>query len=255
MVRPIGAVTLAVSMTFGLFGQRAQQPRAFDVASVKPRQGPLSRLGIFSSSGPLVTLEGYSKFALVMEAYKLKQYQVSFAPSVPQRDYEYYDIVAKAEGDGVPTRSEFRQMEQTLLAERFHLEIHREMKEMPVYALMVGKNGPKFKESAPDAVFSGHGGVNGRNQYMERTNSTMEDLADTLGIYADRPIVDKTGLTGNYDYRIEATPWFRLHNGSEDLNDITVFTAVQEQLGLKLEAQKAPIEIVVVDHMENPTEN
>jgi uncharacterized protein (TIGR03435 family) len=191
---------------------------------------------------------------LIRWGYNLKAYQVSFAPSVSPPDV-YYDIFAKAEGYALPTREEFRQMLQTLLADRFKLKVHRESKEMPVYALVVGKDGPKFKESAPDATFSGYGGVNGRNQYMKQTKATMEDLTDSLGIFADRPIVDRTGLTGTYDYRIEATPDFRLHGGSEDLSDISVFAAVQEQLGLKLEPQKALIEILVVDHIEKPSAN
>ena len=80
-----------------------------------------------------------------MEAYKLKNYQVSFSPAFPQAAV-FYDIVAKADGDGAPTRGESRPMLQKLLAQQFKLKVHREKKEMPVYALVVGKNGPKFKE-------------------------------------------------------------------------------------------------------------
>jgi uncharacterized protein (TIGR03435 family) len=163
--------------------------------------------------------------------------------------------VAKAEGDGAPTRDEFRPMLQKLLAERFNLTVHRETKEMPVYALVIGKNGPKFKESAPDATFSGHGGVNGRNQYMKQSKATMDDMVDAIRNFADRPVVDKTGLTGTYDYRIEATLDFRLRDGTNDPNDITIFSAVQDQLGLRLEAQRAMIGILVVDHIEKPSAN
>ena len=190
---------------------------------------------------------------LIMWAYNLKNYQVSFAPSISRPDV-YYDIFAKAEGDALPTEGDFRQMLQALLKDRFNLRVHREMQEMPVYALVVGKNGPKFKESAPDAIPSGYGGVNGRNQYRKVTKGTMEDLADGLQVYAGRPVVDRTGLTGTYDYRMEATPEFRINNNPE-LSDISVFTAVQEQLGLKLEPEKAPIEILVVDHIEKPSAN
>jgi uncharacterized protein (TIGR03435 family) len=129
------------------------------------------------------------------------------------------------------------------------------MKEMPVYALVIGKIGPKFKESAPGATFSGHGGVNGRNQYMKQSKATMDDMVDAIRNFADRPVVDKTGLTGTYDYRIEATLDFRLHDGTDDPNDITIFSAVQDQLGLRLEAQRAMVEILVVDHMEKPSAN
>jgi uncharacterized protein (TIGR03435 family) len=257
MIRLICGASLIVLLTSGAFGQSAQAPRAFEVASVKPHAGPLSRVDHFSSSGPRATLEGYPPIGLVREAYGLENYQVSFA--VPQRDdeYIYYDIFAKAEGDGAPTRNEFRQMLQTLLAERFKLKVHRGTKEMPVYALVVGKNGPKFKESAPDASSAANDvGVNGRNQYMTASKATMEDLVQTITniLFVDRPILDKTGLTGTYAFKLEATPEFRINNNPES-SDISVFTAVQEQLGLKLEAQKAPVEVLVVDHIEKPSGN
>jgi uncharacterized protein (TIGR03435 family) len=129
---------------------------------------------------------------------------------------------------------------------------------MPVYALVVGKNGPKFKESAPDAKPSGHGGVKGRNQTMTLVKGTMVDVAQELQVYVDRPVVDYTGLTGTYDIKFEATPAFRLNRNPDqpsEPGDISAFTAVQQQLGLKLEARKAKIEVLVVDHVEKPSEN
>jgi uncharacterized protein (TIGR03435 family) len=252
---------VVILMASGVCGQKAQPPKAFEVASVKVHDGPLTVFDV-STSGTRLTARAETLNGLVMWAYNLKNYQVSYAPSISGANV-FYDIFAKAEGDAVPTRDEFRQMLQTLLADRFNLKVHREAKEMPVYALVVGKNGPKFKESAPEAVFSNNTGVNrrpdglpGRNQYMAVTKATMEDLAEGImgTFFVDRPVVDKTGLTGAYDYRLEATPGFRINNNPE-LTDISVFTAVQEQLGLKLESQKAPVKILVVDHLEKPTAN
>ena len=130
------------------------------------------------------------------------------------------------------------------------------MREMPVYALVVGKNGPKFKESAPEAALISNHGVNGRNQNMTLAKVTMESLADDIrrDFGTDRPVLDKTGLTGAYDVKLEATPEFRINGGSAP-GDISVFTAVQEQLGLKLEPTKGPVEILVIDHVEKPSEN
>jgi len=255
MTHLIGCPTLIVLMASAVFGQPVP-PRVFEVASIRPHEGPLHTIRGFSSSGTRVTLEGYLPVYLVMEAYRLKIYQVSFAPEAKQTNADYYDIVAKAEGDGAPTRDEFRPMLQKLLADRFKLEVHREMQERPVYALVVGKNGPKVKESAPDATYSSFGGVNGRNQYMKGTKVNMEWLADAIrdNFMVDRPVVDKTGLTGTYDVRIEATPEYWINN-NPDLTDITVFNAVQDQLGLKLEPQKAMVGILVVDHIEKPSEN
>ncbi len=205
----------------------------------------------YSASGNRVTLIGYNAAALIAEAYHLKRYQMSFAPSLP--DYEpYYDIVANAPGPAIPTRSEFREMLQSLLADRFHLKIRRESKEMAVYALVVAKDGPKFKESAPDAVFHANHGVNGRRQNVVATKFTMENLADD--IYVDRPVVDRTGLTGAYDIKLEATPEFRMERDPQP-DDIRIFQAVQDQLGLRLVPQKVMFEVLVVDHVEKPTQN
>lgn len=155
---------------------------------------------MFSSSGPRLTLEAYPAVGLIREAYNLESYQVSFAASVSQPkgnyyDIMYYDIVARA--GGAPTRGEFRQMLRTLLAERFNLKVHRESKEMPVYAMVVGKNGPKFKESPPDVVFRGNHGVNGRNQTITLSKATMElvarEMRSSFGV--DRPVLDRTGST------------------------------------------------------------
>jgi uncharacterized protein (TIGR03435 family) len=257
-LRIISIISLALFAVVELAGQTAPAPRAFEVASIRLNPGPWHvRLG-YSSSGPRLTLEAYSISELIEEAYDLKSYRVTFAEPSAQRFVEdtYYNIVAKAEGEGTPTKAEFRQMLQTLLAERFNLKFHHETKEMPVYALVVGKNGPKFKESAPDATFSGHHGVNGHNQTLTLVKVTMESLAEEFKNYfgVERPVIDKTGLTGSYDIKFEATPERRLH-AEADPSEISVFTAVQEQLGLKLEAQKAQVEVLVVDHVEKPSEN
>jgi uncharacterized protein (TIGR03435 family) len=255
MSHPFGAASLIVLISSVVFEQSAPAPLAFEVASVKPHQGPLTRFQDFSSSGPRLTLEAYPLGGLITEAYNLKGYQISFAAPVPDPDV-FYDIAARAEGAGVRTKNEFRQMLQTLLAERFHLKTHRQMMERPVYALLIGKNGPKLKESAPDAEVTFLGGVNGRNQTVTASKATMETLVGAIqrGFNSDRPVVDRTGLTGTYDLKLEATPEWRI-DSNPDPNEVSIFTAVKEQLGLKLEAQKAMIEILVVDHIEKPSAN
>lgn len=251
------AFSLALFLISGLSGQTALPRRAFEVASIRLRQGPVGRAVQFSASGPRLTLEAYPAVALIAEAYDLKPDQLSFAASGSQPDGDtYYDIVAKAEGDGTPRRGEFRLMLQTLLAERFHLKVHRETKEMPVYALVVGKNGPKFKQSSPDAAFVSDHGVNGHNQTITLARSTMESLANEIrgGFAVGRPVLDRTGLTETYDLKMEATPEGRINRAPEP-GDISIFTAVQQQLGLRLDPRKEPVEILVVDHIEKPSEN
>lgn len=153
-------------------------------------------------------------------------------------------------------------MVQLLLADRFKLRFHREMRQMPVYELVVGKNGPKFKGSAPDASPVAHYGPSGRNYQATIPKATMDDLVDVIaGSSVDRPVLDKTGLTGTYDIKMTYTADVKANREAEDLSDISIFTALQEQLGLRLEPQrpqKAMVEIVVVDvvdKVEKPAEN
>jgi uncharacterized protein (TIGR03435 family) len=230
------------------------------MASVKPVEETRGQLYNFSSSGPRVRYLGYTVADLVMEAYKVKNYQMTVAPSVVTpsgSEYGAYDIDAKAAGDHPRTRSEFRLMLQALLAERFNLQLHRAQKQMAVYVLEVDKNGPKFKESGPDAVPSYRQGVNGRNQTITAVKQSTDDLAQMIGgaFSLDRPVLDRTGLTGSYNFTIEATPQFRVTVDDPDLRSISVFTALRQQLGLRLEPRKAPVEVLVVDHIEKPSAN
>jgi uncharacterized protein (TIGR03435 family) len=260
MRRTFWIASAAAIIATNSFRLRAQSvPPAFEVASIKPHQGPLSRIMDFKVSGPRVTMEAYSVFLLVLDAYHLKgNYQISLA-AVPRQENEIrevmYDVVARAPGETAPARDEIRKMLQTLLADRFKLAIHRETKEMPVYALMAGKNGPGLKSSAVGDPCSMHQKLasDGRNYEETFSNCPIEALVkqlEQLGI--DRPVVDKTSLAGTYDFRLVVTPELRSHSAS-DL-DITTSTALRE-LGLKLESQKAPIEIVVIDQVKKPTEN
>lgn len=252
---------LSMLLFVPVFGQYPSPP-AFEVASVKPVEGLRGRMYDFSCSGPRVRYQAYSSVNLIMEAYDLKNYQVTFAPTVaPPSGTEYatalYDIDAKAEGEGARTRNEFRPMLQSLLADRFKLKVHRAMNEIPVYALLVAKNGPKFKESAPDAIESARIGVNGRNQTITAAKMSMDQLAQLIPsvFFMERPVVDRTGLTGTYDFRIEATPESRMSGDDPDLKNISAFTAIQQQLGLRIEQQKGMVEVLVVDVIEKPSAN
>ena len=148
-------------------------------------------------------------------------------------------------------------MLQSLLADRFKLKVHRAMNEIPVYVLLVAKNGPKFKESAPDAIESARIGVNGRNQTITAAKMSMDQLAQLIPsvFFMERPVVDRTGFTGTYDFRIEATPESRMSGDDPDLKNISAFTAIQQQLGLRIEQQKGMVEVLVVDVIEKPSAN
>jgi uncharacterized protein (TIGR03435 family) len=142
------------------------------------------------------------------------------------------------------------------LADRFNLTLHRETKDLPVFALVVAKNGPKLHEvkagdppppaGSPDiALNRGHIAIRAGMPVLVWTLSRSRDV--------DRVILDKTGLTGTYDFDLKWTP----EGKGEDLSDSgpSIFTAIQQQLGLKLEPQKGPVEIIVIDHVQRPSEN
>ncbi len=234
------------------------QTRAFEVASIRVQPGPVGNIGVYIAG---TRLEGKAErvVGLIMYAWHVEGYQVDRSPGVPSISDVMYDIVAKPEGDTVPTADEFRQMMQKLLLDRFHLKIHKEMREMPVYALVVGKNGSKLKPSSPDADPQVHLNASGSNyQYFQvlMPLATMDDLAKNLNGAADHPVLDKTGITGTWDIKLNYTPAFKLGRSPEpDPNELTIFAAVQDQLGLRLEPQKAMVEVIVVDHVESPSEN
>jgi len=186
-------------------------------------------------------------------AYDLKPYQIMGGPS--WIDSERYDIVAKVDGESIPTKDRVRRMLQTLLADRFQLKFHHDTKEMSVYALVVSKGGLKLKESSPDAEESLS--VGEREQAMEMTviHGTMEQLALNLSSRADRPVVDRTGLAGHYDYKIVGWTPGRNATDSDATSSSSILAAVQEQLGLKLTPQKAAVPIFAIDHAAKPEPN
>jgi uncharacterized protein (TIGR03435 family) len=246
------ALVVGVMVGVGLF---AQTPPAFEVASIRVHSfASADRVGP-PIAGNRGTFGGNLK-QLIIYAWDLKVYQLSGGPAWvtnPSTDTDYYDINAKAEGDEPLTESRARQLLQTLLADRFQLRVHRESKEMPVYALVIGKAGPKLKDSAPDATTGMRASVTLATVTSTFTKSPMSSLVRVLSSAADRPVLDQTGLTGSYDYKIEFArdPAAAVAESSA----ASLFTAVQEQLGLKLEPRKASIETLVIDHAERPSDN
>jgi uncharacterized protein (TIGR03435 family) len=172
------------------------------------------------------------------------------------RGGDVYDIEAKTANDS-PTVDQVRQMMQALLTERFELKLHRESRDLPVYELVVGKGGSKLKESVPDER-PAQRGADGRMVMPKTMTSTVPMLVTLLSNLTDRPIIDKTGLGATYQY--ENLDWAgikRAQIASADSAEPSesVFTAVQEKLGLKLEPAKAPSEVLVIEHVKRPSAN
>jgi uncharacterized protein (TIGR03435 family) len=230
----------------------------FEVASVRPHAGPLHSIMDFKISGPRLTLGAYNIAQLVIEAYHLQgMWQISFS-AFPGRDDQmsvYYDITARAPDDASHSRDQFRKMLQALLTGRFRLSSHREMKQTPVYALVPGKNISKLKKATGDTDCSVHVGVVPGGQRYELLSCTVESLVSVLnnGGVADRPVIDRSGLLGKYDFRFTATP-ASFRRSQPELTDVSPFSAMRD-LGLRLQAQTEPFEILVIDHFEKLTPN
>jgi bla regulator protein BlaR1 len=231
---------------------RAQAPQlAFEVASIRPAAPGAMGVGISHPPGRF-TGTNVSLSNLMLFAYNVRNFQVSGGPNWVNSDR--YDVAAKTQGED--TEDQVRQMVQTLLADRFQLRFHREMKEVPVYALVTGKNGPKLKASVDDGTPWQLGigpGQTAASSQMLGQKVTMAILANQLsGQTGGRPVLDRTGLAGNYDIKLE---WTRDEQQANDSNVPSIFTAIREQLGLKLEATNGLIETLVIDHAEKPSEN
>lgn len=197
-----------------------------------------------------------SMLSLIIFAYNVKDYQIIRTPALQAVGDTFYDIAAKAEGDHIPTTDEFRQMLKGLLIDRFKLQAHPETRETPVYALTIGKNGPNFRESRPDAKAIERYSASGRNYEVTLVKASMATVLTAIeNSLIDRPVLDRTGLRGTYDIKMTYTPNVGGRRRREpDLDYIDIFTAVS-QLGLKLVPEKAMIDTLVVDHIEQPSAN
>ena len=237
-------------------GQPTAIVRAFEVASIHLNPGLWRVLQGYFATGQTLTLEAFSVPDLIIEAFGLEDYQLVLPQNRSQSDNlpPIYNLAASAPGSASPKRAEFPEMLQELLSSRSPLKFHREAREIPMYALTLARNAPKLHESKPDSPVVSNHRVRRRNQTIESTHLTMEALTRELRIFVDRPVVDRTGLTGEFDIELEVTPFFRLANNPQ-LEDITVFAAIQETLGLRLDSESISLSVVVVDGIEQPTEN
>ncbi|MBV9745664.1 MAG: TIGR03435 family protein [Acidobacteriia bacterium] len=238
---------------------------AFEVASVKPDPG--GTLSVGKPPGGGFWARGIWTKLLIGLAYDVKEFQILAGPS--WISHELYSIDAKR-GDNprgailsppqlIKQRIEDEEWHlriQSLLADRFQLRIHRETKEQPVYSLVVGKNGPKFRESRFSEADFRKGAVPGltmRPYELIGNSVAIRFLADELSRRLDRNVIDRTGLNEEYNFDLR---WVQdMVDGHSVPDGPSIFTAVQEQLGLKLESGKAPVDAITIDHIEKPSPN
>ncbi len=225
----------------------------FDAASIKPsKEGP-GHTGWHSDPG-LVTLQNQSLKGLVAIAWTLQDNQVEGGPK--WMDSDRYLIQARTAGPS--DDPEMRLMLQSLLKERFHLTFHMETKVVPGFALVTAKNGLKIEPTKDPAAGSRSSTNNG---HMDASGMSMERLATWLARTLRSPVSDATGVAGVFDMKLEWDPASVRPAPTQDAPSVdgptapSIFTALQDQLGLKLEARKVSIQILVVDRAEKPSEN
>ncbi len=239
-----------------LAGSAAFAQTKFDVASIKPNAANDDRIMIRMMPGGRFVATGITVKELIAQAYNVRPFQVQGGPG--WMDSERFDINAKGEGlpDRVPP-DVLRPMLQALLQDRFGLKTREESKEMPGFALVVGKNGTKLKPVEGEAqrqMRMGRGQINAKGMPMAM-------LAQQLGQMLGRTVVDKTELKGGYDIELNFTPEPGAGHGGPDAlaatdnSGPTIYTALQEQLGLKLESQKTATKMLIIEKVDKPSEN
>jgi uncharacterized protein (TIGR03435 family) len=263
---------------------RAAAPPAFEVASVKPHKAGEPRRGMQFLPGRF-TAAGVPLKMLIAGAYNVgfQSVRLTGGPDWIMSPDGAYDIEATTGKNAIPARIQgkaridiMRQMLQSLLADRFKLQIRRESKEMPVYALVVGKNGPKLQkakveesgcvdtEGGPTIGVSCHTLMGGRGRGLHGEAVSLEDVLGAVENWSDRPLVDKTGIQGLFN--IQTRGWLPMQPGpppppgakgedGTELADQPTMFGIFELLGLKLEPQRAPVDIYIIEHVERPSEN
>jgi uncharacterized protein (TIGR03435 family) len=264
MIRQIAVATLIISAS-GVLGQ-STTPRpkfdSFEVATIKPVDPD-------AKAGRYILMQGNNRFVekaytlklLIAAAYDLNPRTISGGPGWIESDH--YDILAVTPGEVRPSHDEQMSMLRNLLADRFKLTFHREQKVFSIYELTVAKSGPKLKPStaAPDDPPALISTVYPQRIVMPARNATMSDLARLMQrAILDRPVVDKTGLSGRYDFDLEWAPDETQFGGEvpvapADAPSPPLFSAIQQQLGLRLEATRGPVAALVVDKAERPSAN
>jgi uncharacterized protein (TIGR03435 family) len=235
---------------------------SLEVATIKPAKPDDQRKAILVQ-GRRLKIINQPLSQLISFAYGVQAKQVIGLPA--WADSDKYDIDAVPDGDGMPNDKQWKGMIQKLMAERFKLTFHRDKKELSVYVLSVARNGPKLTKSDADpnglpALF-----FRGRPGDLGVRNATMADFTGLMqGVVLDRPVVDQTGITGRWNFTLNWTPDESQFGGMgakippppDNANPPpNLYTAIQEQIGLKLEAAKAPADVMIIDHVEKPSDD
>jgi uncharacterized protein (TIGR03435 family) len=237
---------------------------SFDVATIKPNNSAATSMQGLFVRGRNFTIRNGSLGDLIAFAYNVQVKQVVSGPEWMDRDR--YDIDGVPDKEGVPSDKQLRTMMRKLLADRFKMTFHQEKRELSAYVLAVGKGGQKLTATQVNGPLPGFGmrpGAGGLT--LNAINATLPDFTSFLQMLVlDRPVVDQTALAGRFDFKVTFTPddsQFNGHPPKLPTQTDTVesspglFEAFQQQLGLKLEAQKTPVDVIAIDHVEKPSAN
>jgi uncharacterized protein (TIGR03435 family) len=246
----------------------------FEVASIRPNNSASDTVELGPPAGGRFRATNVSLRMLIMRAYKVKNFEISGGPGWINSDR--YDIIAGAAETGID-EVRFKPMLQALLEDRFQLIAHRETRQMPIYALQPAKSGPRLPEPTGSCIEPGSlphptpftlcGGFHMDAGRLEGRRISMAQFVTALSNFLGRPVIDRTGYAGAFDVHLEFTfdGIAGLNGGgfgapvlpsdAVDSSRPTIFAALQQQLGLRLESQKGPAEILVIDHAEKPAGN
>lgn len=239
----------------------ADAPMTFDVVSIRP-SNPDAPGKLFTVKGRQVLTLNTTLADLITMAYNIHTRQISGGPAWMESDK--FDVTGQPQAEGTPSTEQLRALIKSMLADRFQLTVHTEKKELPAYAIVVGNNGPKLTSNdtnpngLPSLLFKGLG-------MLPAVNASMDDFARVLQqAVLDRPVVNRTNLQGRFDFTLNWTPdesQFRSMGvrvpppPADGSGPPGLFTAVQEQLGLRIESTNAPVEVIVIDRVEKPSAN
>ncbi len=242
------AATMIANLSLAILSAQDQPSRSFEVTAIRLDSIGVSAGTGFDFDGSRLRVTNATPLYLMRNAYRIQGDQIIAGPAWLGSDR--YDIDAKTP-DGVKTTPEqFRAMVQSLLADRFHLAIRREIREMTVFALVPEKSGSRLKEDT-------EGGGSRLNTDMESgkfvltgTRISMDQLTGYIADKLGRVVLDKTGLKGAYNFTFQWDP-----EQSANGEGPSMFAGLREQMGLRLESAKAPVEVLVIEHVEKPSAN
>jgi len=237
---------------------------SFDVATIKPNDSGATSMQRLTINGRDFKTVSSSLADLIQFAYNVQSKQIVGAPDWIDKDR--YDVAGTPDQEGAPSAEQLRIMIRKLLADRFQLKLHHDKRELAAFVLTVGKGGEKLAPTQLKGPLPGIGIQPGKSGPMlTLRNATIPDFTGFLQLLVlDRPVVDQTGLTGRYDFTVAFTPDDSLFHGhpppfpkpADGVEPAPgLFDAIQQQLGLKLAAEKTQVDVLAIDHVEKPSAN